>query len=395
MKSKSVCLAGLGWSFVLATLGSAAGDEPVRAETAAAINAGQLLVQLQDDGAAGRVNLNAGNVTLVDLANSLVAANGLGIDLAPPEAALRTQLGLAENRGLVVIAAPEESRGVQAGLKVHDIIVRLNEHEVGGVDKFRELLDASEGQPVKLRLLRQGELLDLEVTPKNPLVARVAVHQLWNTMFGASAYEEHYRIGVTLSGSDETLRRQLRLAEGEGLVVTDVVADSAATAAGIQKHDVLIVLDGKRLTTVEAINSQIQEIKEKSVELRLLRGGKEMTLAIAPRKQQEPTLSADNVVVWETESCLRCHANPHQAGAALDAHRLMAIRLRMAHSAWTDGHRSLLLGHALTTVENVPAAEASSAPQQQVEAIKTQLAEMQKAISALEAALKPADAKDK
>src|SRR5206468_5253308 len=101
--------------------------------------------------------------------------------------------------------------------------------------------------------------------------------------------EESYRIGVTLSGTDEALRAQLRLAEGEGLVVTQLVPDGAAAVSGVQRLDVLIVLDGKRLTTVEAINSQIREIKDKTVELRLLRGGKELALTIAPRKTKEMT----------------------------------------------------------------------------------------------------------
>src|SRR5262249_55244017 len=159
------------------------------------------------------------------------------------------------------------------------------------------------------------------------------------------------------------------------------------------KHDLLIMLDGKRLTTVEAINQQIQEIKEKSVELRLLRGGKEMTLQIAPRKQQEASFAADSVVLWDTESCKRCHTNPH-GNATLDAHRLLAGRLRAAHSAWTDGHalRLFIAPHEIT--EPVTS-EPTSSPQQQIDALKSQLVEMQKALSALEAALKPTEPKEK
>lgn len=79
-----------------------------------------------------------------------------------------------------------------------------------------------------------------------------------------------YRVGVTLSDADDTLRSQLKLADGEGLIVTDVVPDGPAAAAGIQKHDVLIKLDGKRISTIEKINAQIQELKDRPATLAFL-----------------------------------------------------------------------------------------------------------------------------
>ena len=146
---------------------------------------------------------------------------------------------------------------------------------------------------------------------------------------------ERYRIGVTLSEADDTLRQQLRLATGEGLVVTEVVADSSAAQAGLQMNDVLTMLDGKRLTTVEAINEQIQELKDKSVELRLLRGGKETTIQIAARKIQEAAFADRPLVYWSTKSCQNCHV-------ADATHQALGWKLSANSSAWTDGHHSKL-----------------------------------------------------
>src|SRR5687768_7890882 len=53
---------------------------------------------------------------LLDVSRSLLADNGLGIDMAAPDAALRAQLGLQDGSALVVTAAPEESPGAKAGL---------------------------------------------------------------------------------------------------------------------------------------------------------------------------------------------------------------------------------------------------------------------------------------
>lgn len=363
-----------------------AGDLPAGADEPAATKAsGRFTVLNVPDG--GKVE--SGQL-LVDLSSTLVDGNGLGIDVSAPDATLRAQLGLEPETGLVIKSAPEESRGAKAGLKVHDIIVECNGQKIGDTEKLRDLLEAADGQSVKLRVLRQGKSLDLQATPKNPLVGRLAANRLWKDYLGTAVLDAPYRIGVTLSGTDQALRSQLRLAEGEGLVVTEVVEGSPAATAGVQKHDVLIVLDSRRLTTVEAINSQIQEIKDKEVELRLLRGGKELALQIAPRKTQQPAADDQVITIWDTHNCQSCHQRGVDA-----AHLLMGTRLHAVHSAWTDGHRHALFRFTHEKSEETESDDTSQSPQQQVEALKTQIADMQKAISALEAALKRQEPKEK
>src|SRR5262249_45548466 len=76
-------------------------EEPAKREA----NALQELLTRGDDLARVELILAqndlAGTVRLA-LADWLVAPNGLGIDVATPEPALRAQLGLEENAGLVV-----------------------------------------------------------------------------------------------------------------------------------------------------------------------------------------------------------------------------------------------------------------------------------------------------
>ena len=329
--------------------------------------------------------------SFVDVSESLIAANGLGIDVAVPEAALRTQLGLAEGKGLVVTSVPDESCGKKAGLKVHDIVLQVYGHDTGDLKTLGEMLDAVSGQPVKIKVLRGGKTMELDATPQKPELAHVRLRTYLSDAGDGLAVvaQDAYRIGVTLAEADDTLRAHLRLAAGEGLVVTDVVAESAAAAAGILQNDVLVVLDGKRLTTVEAVNAQVQELKDKSVELRLLRGGKEVALPIAARKTQEAAFVDKPITFWDTKSCQRCHANPHVD----QSHAHAAWRLNANKSVWTDGSTVRLWGHILDTA---PTQTAPAAPQEQINALKSQLAEMQKTLSALEAALAPAkpDAKE-
>jgi membrane-associated protease RseP (regulator of RpoE activity) len=325
---------------------------------------------------------------------ALLAANGLGVDLAAPDDALRTQLGLEAGAGLVVASVPAESAGAKAGLQVHDVILTADEQKVDNPARFEERLEAAAGKSVKLRLVRGGKPLTLEVALPKLQVARVDwTPDRWKVEFDnvALATAERYRLGVSLAEADSALRSQLRLAEGEGLVVTEVIEESAAASAGIQTNDVLIVLDGKRLTTIDAINAQVQKIKDRKVELRLLRSGKEMSLQLAPRKTQEAAFIDRPVTFWDTKSCQRCHAQAHTGATA--AHLLMGAKLGAHHSAWigSDG-KAHLFGKWIDA-----AVADSSQSQQQIESLKAQLAHMQQTLAALEsslaAAAPPADKK--
>jgi hypothetical protein len=368
----------------LVTCSPALSEEPPNADSPA-VQQGQILATLDN---ANRVaDLANAQVTLLDFSNSLVAANGLGIDVASPEGALRAQLALDEGAGLVVTAVPDQSGGAKAGIKVHDLLVQLGDQKVGDVAKLNELLDAADGKPVKLRILRGGKSIEIEATPKKPELALLKLanfNRVW-TAENLLAHQEHYRIGVTLAEADDTLRAQLRLAASEGLVVTEIVDGGAAALAGIQTHDVLVMLDGKRLTTVEAINAQIQDIKEKQVELRLLRGGKEMTVQIAPRKTQEAAFADNPLIYWDTRNCKSCHSNVHE-----DPHKLMSTKFLLSKSAWTHDAHGNLLEHLS---RGLAGQSVAAGPQQQIDAIKSQLGQLQQTIAALEATLKPAATK--
>ena len=200
-------------SAVLLAFSAASSDEPADAPAA----------NVKEKTAERYIQTLSDYLTVMDVSESLVAANGLGIDVAVPEAALRSQLGLAEGKGLVVTAVPEETIGKRAGLQVHDVVLQVYGHDVGDLKTLGEMLDAVDGQPVKVKILRGGKMIELDATPKKPEVAKVRFREAVDQALSVELVsEESYRIGVTLSEADDTLRAHLRLAAGEGLVVTEV-----------------------------------------------------------------------------------------------------------------------------------------------------------------------------
>jgi C-terminal processing protease CtpA/Prc len=297
--------------------------------------------------------------------------NLLGIEVAESDPAIRAQLGPEEGGGVVVTKISKDAEAANTGLRQYDLVLKVDDQAIGTPGQFDELIGQKQGKAISLQMIRKGkpQMLAIQVPEKAvyrlavPLKVRAAfepklrehvVVRLWNPADGAQG-EQRYRIGVNLSEADDTLRSQLRLASGEGLVVNEVVTDSPADKAGIQKNDVLIKLDEKRLTTAAAVNAQIQEVRDRKVPMALYRGGREIVVEVAPRLVSDPNVMQE--LTARVEEVIQLHEAELKAAKVSDRVRAAAIAALQP----TIG--------------------------EQLAAIKRQLAELQKTVDALEAAL--------
>src|SRR5262249_44904466 len=83
-------------------------------------------------------------------------------------------------------------------------------------------------------------------------------------------------LGIQAEDLPDELRAQLDLAEGDGVLVTDVVAGSPAEKAGLKKNDILTKIDGKAVKGEEALAKFMASAKS----------GQEATLTVL-RKSKE------------------------------------------------------------------------------------------------------------
>lgn len=303
-------------------------------------------------------------LTLVGLRDWNLAAatygNQVGVEIAELDAALRTQLGIEQGVGVLVTGVSPESEAAKALLVQHDLILKIDDQAISGTKQFNDLIGTLQGKTAQFYILRKGKPSSVSVAlPKAPVYSLASDVATTLLLDAASVKKERlrqYRIGVTLAEADDALRSQLRLASGEGLVVTDVVADSPAAKAGIQRHDVLTKLDGKRLTAIEAVNAQIQEIKDRAVPIALYRAGSELVVTVTPRLTDE---------------------NPYKVSVLTSLDGLIRIR-----EAW-DPVQFRDLNVQVITPEPSPRPTAAA----QIAELKKQLAELQKTMESLEAAL--------
>ncbi len=88
-------------------------------------------------------------------------------------------------------------------------------------------------------------------------------------------------LGVITRMAPPELNMQLKLPEGFGLIVDDVVGDGPAKAAGIQSGDLLRMLDDQWLANTPQLESLVRRAgKDKEVSLTLMREGSEQKVTV-------------------------------------------------------------------------------------------------------------------
>ena len=85
--------------------------------------------------------------------------------------------------------------------------------------------------------------------------------------------------GAQLAPVPDVLRSQLSIPEGQGVVVESVREGSTGAAAGLQKHDVILEIDGQKVTSP----ADVKSLLKRDSKVKGLRGGKEVTLQPAKK----------------------------------------------------------------------------------------------------------------
>ena len=96
----------------------------------------------------------------------------IGLECFPVQPALRAQLGLADNQGLLVEAVMPGSPAAKAGVKQYDVLLKAGDKKLSDMKTLVEAIEAAKDKPLKLELFRAGKSITVDVTPaKRPAEA--------------------------------------------------------------------------------------------------------------------------------------------------------------------------------------------------------------------------------
>jgi serine protease Do len=245
-----------------------------------------------------------GGRVLLDL-DGAPDASGLGLSLEQADRAVRAQLGLPNDRGLVVASLTEDGPAARAGLQENDILLTLDEKPLDRPDDLVVRLKEAGEKTAPLALIRAGKPLTIRIKPE------------YRVVFKAIEPEKTaYYIGVPVKAIDATLRAHLPvLPEGQGLVVDGVQPESPAERAGLKPSDILLTIGESPVTDLDSFVAQIQATGGKTVPLKILREGKPMTIQITPAPRKEETTSKvlhdANDLLKSVTLSRQAHSNPY------------------------------------------------------------------------------------
>jgi S1-C subfamily serine protease len=181
--------------------------------------------------------------------------------------------------GVRIQEVTPNSPAAQAGLKNGDKVVKLNGQAMRGVQEFIQAIAAKKpGDKVSIQVRRDGKEQTLNAT----LADRPAQEGLIPGQPPGGEIPNLRRaafLGVQVERLNAERTKKLNVKGDMGVAVTDVVLNSPAAKAGLQRDDVILALDGKTVKTPQDLRNAVQRAGSgKDVTVRIQRGGNEKML---------------------------------------------------------------------------------------------------------------------
>ncbi len=163
-------------------------------------------------------------------------------------------------------------------------------------------------------------------------------------------------LGVTIQDLTDELRSQFGISDGvTGIVVSDVLPDTPAQRAGLERGDVITAMDGEAVVSVVSFRNRIAAAEpETRVTLRVLRDGRERRVQVelgaqetAPDREAEAPRTGEDSLGWRLESLGRNRAE--QLGVP-DARGVLIVGVARGGSA---GRAGLASGDVILEIDRV------------------------------------------
>ncbi len=230
----------------------------------------------------------------------------LGIDPRDITADRVAPLKLKGERGVEVAMVDQDSPAGKAGLKEHDVILTLNGQNVESVEELKRMLrEIPPGRSVALGISRDGNPLTLNVTlgdrsklgmshtfvmpdvriPPMPEIPDIPAIMVMTTVG---------RNGIMVEPLTPQLGDFFGVKNGQGVLVRSIEKGTPGEAAGLKAGDVIVGAGSERVADVNDWRRVVRGHAGATVQLRVLRDKREITLPLAvPKRRDSGALGHD------------------------------------------------------------------------------------------------------
>jgi len=220
----------------------------------------------------------------VDVANQIkengsVSRGWLGVLIQEVTRELAESFGMDTPQGALVAKVLDDSPAEEAGLQVGDVIVEFNGKKVERSSSLPPLVGRSAvGKNAKVTIIRNRSREQIKVK-----IAELPT-SMTQASFEPKADDkplEKSALGMSVIELSESVQKKLKVQSG--VVVTEVDETGSARDAGIQKGDIITMIDNHGVTSVDDFDEITEDLKAgKSVALLVQRRSGPVFLAIRP-----------------------------------------------------------------------------------------------------------------
>ncbi len=192
----------------------------------------------------------------------------LGVGLQSIDEDIAASLGIPKDHGEIVRTVQPGDPADRAGIKQGDVIVSVNGKEVNPDQTVSYLVaNVPVGSTVPIEVVRNGQHITLPVKvtqrPTEEALAKQLGQDDNSSPDSNQPGQSTTSLGLTLQPMNAQIARALNLPAGTtGVVVTSVDSSSDAAEKGIQRGDVIVAIQGQKVTTPAQVSAAVAAAKK-------------------------------------------------------------------------------------------------------------------------------------
>ena len=211
--------------------------------------------------------------------NGHVVRGYLGVNVQEVTSELSESFGMEKPKGALVAEVFPDTPAAKAGIKAGDVILSVNGMEIHKSGNLPPVIGMTPvGQPVELRLLRQGKLQTMRVTVESLPDDKKQPSQGKRNSKGAPETSGKTVLGAAVVPLEDAIKKKLDI--DFGLRVSSI-SDGSLLNAGVQTGDILLEVNYIRLDSVEALADLAAKLpKGQKIPMRVVRGSRALFLPL-------------------------------------------------------------------------------------------------------------------
>ncbi|HEX4068301.1 MAG TPA: PDZ domain-containing protein [Acidobacteriaceae bacterium] len=218
----------------------------------------------------------------------------LGVGMRDVDTERASQLKLKDVRGAEIITVDHDAPAAKAGLRVHDVILGMNNQPIDGQAQLTRMLhDTPAGHTVTLLISRDGQIITLtaQLADRATIEANAWSQHIpvpdpdsngfslptpsFGNGFIPTLGANPFYTGLDVDMLGPQLANYFGVHDGQGLLVRRVDDNSPASAAGLRAGDVIVKVNGQTVATTGQWIHVIHSNRGKQIQLTVIRDRKE------------------------------------------------------------------------------------------------------------------------